>query len=80
MLKEKIHGYYTYSNSCGYGVILSDCGEAAKLVDFDTNGDIYAITDWLDIEHVFDEDENEYLPVIDPDGFDVPLNLVMRVN
>jgi hypothetical protein len=80
MLKEKIHGYYTYSNCYRYGVILSDCGEAAKLVDFDTNGDIYAITDWLDIEHVFDEDENEFVPVIDPDGFDVPLNLVMRAN
>jgi hypothetical protein len=35
------------------------------------------VTDWLDIEHVFDEDENEYSPVIDPDGFK-PLNLVMR--
>ena len=78
MLKEKIHGYYTYSNSCGYGVILSDCGEAAKLVEFDTSGDIYAITDWLDIEYVMDEDEGEFVPVIDPDGFNVPLNLVMR--
>jgi hypothetical protein len=75
---EKIHGYYTKSNCCSYGVILSDCGEAAKLVDFDTNGDIYAITDWLEIEYVMDEDEGEFVPVIDPDGFNVPLNLVMR--
>lgn len=77
MLKEKIHGYYTYSNSCGYGVILSDCGEAAKLASMDGE-EIYAITDWLDIEYVFGEDDDEYLPVIDPDGFNVPLNLVMR--
>ena len=31
-----------------------------------------------DIEHVFDEDNNEHSPVIDPDGYNVPLNLVMR--
>jgi hypothetical protein len=38
------------------------------------------VTDWLDIEHIFDEDENEFVPVIDPDGFNVPLNLVIRAN
>jgi hypothetical protein len=72
---EKIHGYYTSSNSCGYGVILSDCGEAAKLV---MNNEDCDVTDWLDIEYVMDEDEGEFVPVIDPDGFNVPLNLVMR--
>ena len=72
---EKIHGYYTYSNGCGYGVILSDCGTQAKLV---MNVEDCDVTDWLDIEYIFDEDENEFVPVIDPDGFDVPLNLVMR--
>jgi hypothetical protein len=36
------------------------------------------VTDWLDIEYVMDEDEGEFVPVIDPDGFNVPLNLVMR--
>jgi hypothetical protein len=75
---EKINGYYTKSNSCGYGVILSDCGEAAKLV-MDLEG--WDVTDWLDIEYVIDEDgdEDEFVPVIDPEGFNVPLNLVMRV-
>ena len=72
---EKIHGYYTKSNSCGYGVILSDCGEAAKLI-MDSDGQ--NATDWLDIEYVFDEDQNEFVPTIDPDGFNVPLNLVVR--
>jgi hypothetical protein len=75
VISEKIHGYYTYSNCCGYGVILSDCGEAAKLV-MDSDGQ--NVTDWLDIEYVFDEDENDFVPTIDPNGFNVPLNLVMR--
>ena len=72
---EKIHGYYTKSNCCVYGVILSDCGGAAKLV---MNNEDCDVTDWLDIEYVMDEDEGEFVPVIDPDGFNVPLNLVMR--
>ena len=71
---EKIHGYYTFSNSCGYGVILSDCGEAAKLV---MNNEDCDVTDWLDIEYVMDEDEGEFVPVIDPTGYNIPLNLVM---
>jgi hypothetical protein len=75
VMLEKIHGYYTYSNCCGYGVILSDCGEAAKLV-MDSDG--HNITDWLDIEYVFDEDVNDFVPTIDPNGFNVPLNLVVR--
>jgi hypothetical protein len=72
---EKIHGYYTKSNTGGYGVILSDCGDSAKLV---MNNEDCDVTDWLDIEYVMDEDEGEFVPVIDPDGFNVPLNLVMR--
>jgi hypothetical protein len=72
---EKIHGYYTYSNSCGYGVILSDCGEAAKLV---MNNEDCDVTDWLDIEYVMDEDEGEFVPVIDPEGYNISLNLVIR--
>ena len=77
MLKENIHGYYTKSNCCGYGVILSDCGEQAKLV---MNNEDCDVTDWLDIDYVLDEDTNEFEPVIDPEGFNVPLNLVIRAN
>ena len=77
MLKEKIHGYYTYSNCCGYGVILSDCGTQAKLVM--NNEDCY-VKDWLDIDYVLDEDTNEFEPIIDPEGFNVSLNLVIRAN
>ena len=74
---DQIHGYYTYSNCCGYGVILSDSGDEAKLV---MNNEDYDVTDWLNIEHIFDEDENEFIPVIDPDGFNIPLNLVVKTS
>jgi hypothetical protein len=77
MVNQTIHGYYVYSNCCGYGVILSDCGEQAKLV---MNVETNEMTDWLDIEFILDTDENEFTPVIDPNGFNVPLNLVMRAH
>jgi len=82
MTEEKIHGYYTVSNSMGYGVILSDCGDSAKLV---ITKDEPETTDWLEIEWVVNEDgelDDEGFPglepVIDPEGYNVPLNLVMR--
>ena len=82
MTEEKIHGYYTVSNSMGYGVILSDCGDSAKLVLMKEEPET---TDWLEIEWVVNEDgelDDEGFPglepVIDPEGYNVPLNLVMR--
>jgi hypothetical protein len=83
MSEEKIHGYYTVSNAISYGVILSDCGDSAKLV---LMKDEPETTDWLPIEWVPNADgvvDDEGLPeleaVIDPEGFDVPMNLVMRI-
>lgn len=69
------HGVYTWSNSCGYEVELSPCGEAARLR---IEG---KVTRWLEIEYVGDEDseDGEMMPVIDPNRYNVPLNLVMRV-
>ena len=82
MTEEKIHGYYTLSNAISYGVILSDCGDSAKLVLMKEEPET---TDWLPIEWVVNEDEEVddegfpvLEPIIDPEGFDVPLNLVMR--
>jgi hypothetical protein len=82
MTEEKIHGYYTVSNSMGYGVILSDCGDSAKLVIMKDEPET---TDWLEIGWVANEDGEvddegfpEFEPVIDPEGYKVPLNLVMR--
>ena len=70
----KIHGYYQWSNACGYGIHLSDDGEQAKLV---INVEDPIVTDWLDIEwHL--GNEGVYEPIIDPYGYNVPLGLVMK--
>lgn len=74
------HGTYTISNTMGYEVEISDDGEHARLRDPETG----EIVEWLPIEYVYDEDisedEDDFIPVIDPDGYDIPLNLVMRIN
>jgi len=75
MNELKIHGYYQWSNACGYGVILSDCGDYAKLI-FDNENQ--STNNWFEIEYIFNEDTNEFDPIIDPNGYNVPLNLVMR--
>ena len=76
MTTPKIHGYYTVSNACGYGVHLSDCGEQAKLI---MNDEDCTVTDWLDIEWVIsDDDDGEFKPIIDPEGYNIPLNHVIR--
>lgn len=76
MTIPKIHGYYQWSNCCGYGVHLSEDGEQAKLI---MNDEDCTVTDWLDIEWIMSEDDDgEYEPVIDPNGYNVSLNLVIR--
>ena len=81
-----VHGHYTVSNSGGYEIMLSDDGEAARVRDA-FGSDNPETSDWLDIEYVIDEegepDEDGNLPsepVIDPEGYNIPLNLVMRSN
>jgi hypothetical protein len=73
MNELKIPGYYQRFNNYGYGVILSDYGDSAKLVL-----ENQSTTDWLEIEYVFNEDTDEFDPIIDPSRYNVPLNLVMR--
>jgi len=74
MSEFKAHGSYTISNCIGYLIELNNAGDAARL---SCNGEI---TDWFEIEYVDDEDEpDEMKPVIDPDGYNVPLNLVMKL-
>ncbi len=79
-----VHGHYTVSNSGGYEIMLSDSGDAARVRD-SFGSDNPETSDWLDIEYVTDEegepDEEGNLPsepVIDPEGYNIPLNLVMR--
>lgn len=68
------HGYYTVSNAGGYEVQMSEDFQSARLKYEDT------ISEWFDIEWIVDEDDpEETIPVIDPDGYNVPLSLVMRI-
>lgn len=75
------HGIYTVSNSGGYEIMLSPAGDAAKVKDA-FGSDNPEISDWLEIEYVPSEDSEtlEMDAVIDPNGYNIPLNQVMRVN
>ena len=78
------HGSYTISNSGGYLIEISNDGDAARVKDA-FGSDNPEISDWLEIEYVINEEEEEEdgyptsEPVIDPDGYNIPLNLVMRI-
>jgi hypothetical protein len=72
------HGHYTVSNTGGYEVMISDSGDAAKVRDA-YGSDNPETSDWLEIEYVPGED-GEMEPVIDPNGYNIPLNMVMRTN
>lgn len=79
-----VHGHYTVSNSGGYEIMLTDSGDAARVRDA-FGSENPETSDWLQIEYVEDEngepDEDGNLPsepVIDPQGYNIPLNLVMR--
>lgn len=81
-----VHGYYTVSNSGGYEVQLNNSGDGARLRTFSDGQP--QVSEWFEIETVpnedydpMEDDENdEYISVIDPGGYNVPLNMVMRTN
>jgi hypothetical protein len=72
------HGSYTVSNSGGYEIMLGDDGDSAKVRDA-FGSDNPETSDWLEIEYITDED-GESSPVIDPNGYNISLNQVMRIN
>ena len=73
------HGMYTVSNCGGYLVELSDCGDSARLMD-NFGGEDPKISEWLEIQYVYVEDNSdEPCPIIDPEGYNIPLNQVMRI-
>ena len=74
-----VHGYYTVSNSGGYEIMLSDTGEAAKVRDA-YGSDNPKTSDWLEIEFIEDDETLDFEAVIDPEGYNIPLNQVMRAN
>lgn len=73
------HGTYTVSNTGGYEIMLNDAGDAAKVRDA-FGSDNPKTSDWLEIEYIPDEETGESEPVIDPNGYNIPLNQVMRIN
>jgi len=83
LLNFVCHGTYAYSNACGYEVELSPDGESARL-RINGNEPTATVTDWLPIEMVENDDadceDDSFHPVIDPDGHNIPIELVMRIN
>jgi hypothetical protein len=78
-LKSKftVHGHYTVSNWGGYEIMLSRDGESARVRD--AYGSKFPKTSrWLKIEYMPDADDGMDL-VIDPEGYNIPLGLVMSV-
>lgn len=71
------HGSYTVSNTGGYEVMLNDAGDAARVRDA-FGSDNPQTSDWFEIEYIPNED-GESEPVIDPNGYNIPLNQVMRL-
>ncbi len=79
------HGTYTVSNAGGYLVQISDSGDSARLRD-SFGSDNPKTSDWFEIQYIPNEDGElddegnvELIPIIDPEGYNVPLNLVMRI-
>jgi hypothetical protein len=72
----EIHGYYQRHNNDSYGVHLSDDGDSAKLI---FNDEDLTTTDWLDIVWCKTDDDNDWEPIIDPNGYHVYLNGVFKV-
>jgi len=71
-------GSYTVSNAGGYEIMLNGAGDAAKVRDA-FGSDNPETSDWLEIEYVNNEETGEPEPVIDPNGYNIPLNMVMRI-
>jgi len=67
------HGTYTVSNTISYEVEIDAEVDEARVNTFT------CITNWLDIETVMNE-EGESEMVIDPQGYNIPLSLIMVIN
>lgn len=79
-------GGYTVSNSGGYLIQFTKDYEMARVKD-SFGGDNPEVSDWLPVEYVASEDGGvdeegfpEMVAVIDPEGYNIPLNQVMRLD
>ncbi len=75
-------GTYTVSNTGGYEIMISDDGEMARVRDA-FGSDNPEVSDWLPIEYIEtdeldDDGYPETEPVIDPNGYNIPLSQVIR--
>ncbi len=77
----KVHGVYCWCNFGGYEVELHPSGDAARVRSNLGEDCIGQVSEWLEIEYIpaEEEEEEDLIPVIDPNGLNIPLNLVMRV-
>ena len=74
------HGGYTVSNRGGFEVQLSEDGTQARLRSVFV-GEESEVTEWLDIESdVSEDEEGEIVAVIDPKGYNIPMDRVERVD
>ena len=77
------HGYSEFGE-----VEISHCGDDARIKEVSWADDSVTISKWLEIEHVMNDEfinENasgdegiECFAVIDPNGYNINLNTVMR--
>ncbi len=74
-----VHGYYTVSNAGGYEIMIHRCGDAAKVREA-FGSDNPKTSDWLPITHQFTVNEKGPGLYIDPNGYNIPMDEVMRVN
>ena len=82
----RVDGVYTIGNSGGYEIMMHPSGDSAKVRDaYGSNNP--TTSDWLEIEYVSNPDIEEHdvvpedewnVPVIDPNGYNIPLDMVMR--
>jgi hypothetical protein len=76
------HGSYTVSNTIVYLIEISDCGDSARIKDENF------VSEWFTIEYLWtdcsclslDNCDCNSIPVIDREGYNIPLNQVMRIN
>lgn len=74
-----VHAIYIMSNLGRFEIMLSECGEIAK-VRSTYGSNKPKVSEWLAIAYVYDNDEKEWVPIIDPLGYNIPLNLIVRLS
>jgi len=75
------HGIYTVSNCGGYLVEIHKSGDSARLKE-NFGSENPEVTDWYEIEYISDpeNEDSDMIAVIDPEGYNIRLDSVMRIN